>query len=151
MLSTGWATRDITPARPAMLQGQMHVRVARKARDPLTVTAMWTPAGDLALTVLADTGALRFLPDGDNLKAKLEVLIGDRTADGVTGANRSPLTPTVPAAQWEAARLRQTRYEGIWKPAADATGLRVIVLDVSSGQYGSLDVPLNKVPKNSPK
>jgi VWFA-related protein len=117
---------------------------------PLTAVCKWTPLGELAVTVLADTGVLHFLPDGENLKADLEILIGDRTADGLARANRSAATRTVPAAQWEAARQRQTRYDGIWKPAADATGLRVIVHDVNSMQYGSLDVPLSKVPRNNP-
>jgi hypothetical protein len=40
MLNLGSATVDITPDRPAMVQGQMHVRIATKARDPLTVTAL---------------------------------------------------------------------------------------------------------------
>ncbi|OGV70082.1 MAG: hypothetical protein A3K19_27635 [Lentisphaerae bacterium RIFOXYB12_FULL_65_16] len=33
MLKIGWSSRDITPQRPAMLQGQMHVRIAREERD----------------------------------------------------------------------------------------------------------------------
>lgn len=39
-LRIGWAARDITPVRPAMLQGQMHCRVGHSAMDPVTVTAM---------------------------------------------------------------------------------------------------------------
>jgi hypothetical protein len=44
MLHIGWATREFTPARPAMLQGQMHRRIARSALDPLTITA-WAIEG----------------------------------------------------------------------------------------------------------
>lgn len=40
MLNIGWATRSITPERPAMVQGQKHRRVAEEAMDPLTVTAL---------------------------------------------------------------------------------------------------------------
>lgn len=40
MLQIGWATRGIIPDRPAMIQGQMHVRIAKDIMDPLTVTAM---------------------------------------------------------------------------------------------------------------
>ena len=39
MLKIGWATRDLTPTRPAMLMGQMYPRVATSALDPITVTA----------------------------------------------------------------------------------------------------------------
>jgi hypothetical protein len=40
MIKIGWASQDFTPERPAMLHGQMHLRVARDAADPLMVTAM---------------------------------------------------------------------------------------------------------------
>ena len=40
MLQIGWATRDFTPERPAMIQGQMHRRIGREALDPLMVTAL---------------------------------------------------------------------------------------------------------------
>jgi VWFA-related protein len=113
---------------------------------PLTATCKRTAFGDVAVKVLAETDALQFLPDGENLKADLEILIGDRTAEGSTRTTRSAVTSTVPAAQWEAARQQPIGVDVIWKPAADATALRVIVHDVNSGRYGSLDVPLSKVP-----
>jgi VWFA-related protein len=113
---------------------------------PLTATCTRTASGDVAITVLADTGALQFLPDGESLTANLEVLLADRTADGPGRASRAAVTSTVPAAQWEVARQQPTRYDGTWAPAADAITLRVIVHDVNSGRYGSLDVPLSKVP-----
>ncbi len=40
MTRFGWATREITPDRPAMVQGQMYIRIAREAKDPLTATAL---------------------------------------------------------------------------------------------------------------
>jgi len=40
MNKIGWAQRDFTPDRPAMIQGQMHRRIGSSAIDPLTVTAM---------------------------------------------------------------------------------------------------------------
>ncbi len=39
-LNIGWASREFTPQRPALLHGQMYVRVAREAADPLTLTAL---------------------------------------------------------------------------------------------------------------
>jgi len=55
MLKIGWATRDFTPDRPALLQGQMHTRVAHKALDPLTLTCLAIEAdGDCALLISAD-------------------------------------------------------------------------------------------------
>ena len=40
MIEIGWASREITPSRPAMLQGQMHRRIGHAALDPLSVTAL---------------------------------------------------------------------------------------------------------------
>lgn len=45
MIKIGWATRDFTPVRAALLHGQMHRRIAVSALDPLTVTA-WALEGD---------------------------------------------------------------------------------------------------------
>jgi VWFA-related protein len=115
---------------------------------PLTAACKWSASGDLSVTVLAETGALQFVPEGEELKANLEVLVGDRTAEGLARAVRSVVTSTVPVAEWEARRQKPTRYDGTWQPTPDATVLRVIVHDVNSGRYGSLDVLLNKVPRD---
>jgi hypothetical protein len=40
MTRFGWASRELTPERPALVQGQMYVRIAREAKDPLTLTAL---------------------------------------------------------------------------------------------------------------
>lgn len=45
MLQIGWATRDFTPDRPAMLQGQRHRRITSEVMDPLTVTALALAGG----------------------------------------------------------------------------------------------------------
>jgi hypothetical protein len=36
----GWSASDITPARPALLQGQFYTRVSDSVNDPLTATAL---------------------------------------------------------------------------------------------------------------
>jgi len=46
MLEIGLASRDFTPDRPALLHGQMYRRIAREARDPLTVNALAVASGD---------------------------------------------------------------------------------------------------------
>lgn len=40
MTRIGWATLLYTPDRPALVQGQMYPRIARDAKDPLTMTAL---------------------------------------------------------------------------------------------------------------
>ena len=39
-LWVGWATADITPPRPVALIGQLHKRISRGVRDPLTATVL---------------------------------------------------------------------------------------------------------------
>lgn len=39
-LYAGWATIDITPDKPVALVGQLHKRVSKRVRDPLTATAL---------------------------------------------------------------------------------------------------------------
>ena len=48
MLHIGWATKEFSPERPVMLQGQMHRRIARAAMDPLLVTALAIEGGNLS-------------------------------------------------------------------------------------------------------
>ncbi len=57
MLKIGWSTRDFTPDRPAMIQGQTHRRVGREAMDPLTLTALAIEGGappDSAVIISCD-------------------------------------------------------------------------------------------------
>ncbi len=39
-LSIGWASTDITPPQPVLLQGQFHARLSEGVKDPLTATAL---------------------------------------------------------------------------------------------------------------
>jgi VWFA-related protein len=114
---------------------------------PLTVSVKRTPAGELVVTVLADTATLQYAPNGDTLDAILDVLIADRAVDGPGRIHRSRVSSSVPVALWEGVRTKPTRYERAWTPAANATSLRVIVHDPNTGKYGSVDVPLSKVPR----
>ncbi len=39
-LQIGWSTKDLTPSRAVLLDGQFHVRVSESVHDPITVTAL---------------------------------------------------------------------------------------------------------------
>jgi len=39
-LLIGWASKDITPEKPAVLAGQFYVRISKQALDPITATAL---------------------------------------------------------------------------------------------------------------
>ena len=78
MLRIGFATREFTPDQPAMLQGQMHVRVATEAMDPLTVTAMAFQGDGGAKAVLCSCD-LAGVPD--NLMAAVRQRVAKRLPD----------------------------------------------------------------------
>ncbi|MBM7568367.1 hypothetical protein [Paenibacillus sacheonensis] len=66
-LSIGWASGDITPARPVYLCGQMFERLSQYVRDPLTATALALEGadGDQAIIVSVDLVVVtRELQDG---------------------------------------------------------------------------------------
>ena len=77
----------------------------------------------------------------------MEIAIADLAADGSARTNRAVVTALVPAAKWQETRKQGVTYQRQWKPSADTSSLRVIVLDVRSGRFGSLDVPLNQLPR----
>lgn len=111
---------------------------------PFTVRRETTPAGELVLTILTDCNGLDFRADGDNLKAGLKIAIADRAADGSTSPHFSVLAVTVPAAKWETARAEGVSFRRQWTPVSGVSTIRVIVLDLHTGRYGSVDVPPGK-------
>jgi VWFA-related protein len=114
---------------------------------PLAAKCQRTASGELALTLVAEASAVQFRTEGENRIAELEVAIGDRTADGSSRTIRNTFSTIVPAAKWEEASKRGITYTRQWKPADDVTSLRVILHDVRGGQYGTLDIPLNRLPQ----
>jgi hypothetical protein len=76
MLQMGWAVRDMTPNRPAMIRGQMHRRIAKEAMDPLLVTALAIEAGDppdCAILVSCDLACI-----SDGLQRAVRERLGQR-------------------------------------------------------------------------
>ena len=113
---------------------------------PLTAKCERSQTGELTLILVTDANALQFRQDGPNLKADLEVGMADRASDGAVRTQRASFTATLPSAQWEEALKQGIGYRRQWKPAEGANMVRVIVHDVRSGQYGSIDLPLAKIP-----
>ena len=113
---------------------------------PLTARCERGSDGRLTLTLTTDTAALQFRPDGAFYKADLEVAIADRVPDGNAETRRSSFTAQVASADWEQAQKRGVSYHQSWTPAGGTAALRVIVHDLRSGRYGSLDVPLIRLP-----
>ena len=63
MLSIGWASQDMTPQRPAMIQGQKHRRIGYQAMDALTVTALAIENADLTDSAILISCDLAYVSD----------------------------------------------------------------------------------------
>jgi VWFA-related protein len=98
--------------------------------------------GTLAVNLQIEPDSLRFQTSGQALQARIEVLLAERASDGRTRLSSDAPTVTIPAQAWEKAQEDGVRYTRLWKPASDAISLRVIVRDMLTGRYGTVDVPL---------
>ena len=81
-LYAGWASADITPERPVNLVGQLHKRIARSARDPLTATALALETrgeagdGEQAILVSCDACMIR-----KPIQERLRAMVGPDLPD----------------------------------------------------------------------
>jgi hypothetical protein len=114
------------------------------------VTAGFGPAdggepGMLQVNLRIETGSVHFQTAGQVREAHLELLFGERAPDGTTRLTTATPAVRLGAQSWETAQQEGLRYTRRWKPAPDALSLRVVVRDMITGQYGTLDIPLNKI------
>jgi hypothetical protein len=114
------------------------------------MTAHCAPAADgepgtLQVNLRIEAASLRFQTVGQELQAQIQVIFAGRAADGSARLTTEGATVKIAADRLEAAQREGLRYTRRWKPAPDAVSLRVVVRDVVTGQYGTLDVPLNKL------
>lgn len=113
----------------------------------LTAYCGAAPGGDAGMLVAnlqIETGSLRFQSDGPNLQARIQVLFAERGPGGGTRLMSDAPTIKIPTQNWDAAQAEGLRYSRQWKPAPDAVSVRIIVRDMTTGKYGTLDVPLKK-------
>jgi hypothetical protein len=52
-IKIGWAGRDITPLRPVSLRGLFNLRISKRVRDPLTLTALALDSGDQQVVLVS--------------------------------------------------------------------------------------------------
>ena len=97
MLKIGWASRDFTPSQPALIQGQMHIRIGRDAADPLTLTALALDGGAPDGRVVLISTDLAMISDGllaavrDRLRARLPDLPADAVLMNATHTHDGPV------------------------------------------------------------
>jgi hypothetical protein len=103
-------------------------------------------AGTVVANLQIEPGALSFQTEGANLQARIQVLFAERGASGGTRLISDAPTITIPTDNWDSAQQEGLHYSRQWKPAPDAVSVRIIVRDMTTGRYGTLDVPLKKLP-----
>ncbi len=114
----------------------------------LTASCAFAPDGEpglLQMNLRIETASLQFHTDGQNRLARIQVMFAERVPDGTTRLATDTPTVTIGPQDWDTAQREGLLYTRRWKPAAEATSLRVVVRDMMTGQYGTVDVPLKKL------
>jgi len=95
------------------------------------------------LTLQIETEDLLLRETGDRRQAELEVIIGEKTADGKVRFQEETIRLNFTEQQAAVARERGIPYRKKWKPGVETKIVRVLVRDKATGRYGTLDVPYN--------
>lgn len=92
--SIGWAARDITPDRPTSLRGLFNLRIATRAQDPLTLTALAIESGgEQTIFVSMDACAVDQETIDDSRKLLAERLPEFDASKLVAGATHTHTAP----------------------------------------------------------
>ena len=111
------------------------------------LTAGFGPAaegepGTFLVNLRIETGSLQFRTTGDVRAADLEILFAERTPNGAARLKTVTTSVRIGAQNWDTAQAEGLRYTHQWKPAPGALSLRVVVHDMITNRYGTLDIPL---------
>jgi VWFA-related protein len=111
----------------------------------IALTAALAPAagGERRLNLTMGVDGIEFRSESGNALADLQIAVGELGADGLAGSpNAVKLSVNVPASKWDETAKTGISFERQWKPSPDATRVRVVVLDINTGRYGSVDLKL---------
>ena len=143
---------ETVSATPARWTTEMTMAVISNpiGSSAVTMTAFCGPvAGDepgtLQLNLRIEPASLRFQPAGEELQAHIQIIFGERASNGSTRLSTDTPVVKISPQRQESAQQEGLSYTRRLKPAADAISLRIIVRDMMTGQYGTLDVPLKKL------
>jgi hypothetical protein len=148
----GYLAEPITPT-PALWTNEMMMAAVSDpvGSSAVQLTAYCGPSpdgepGTLTANLRIEPGSLRFQADGASLHARIQVIFAERRPGSETPLTSDAPTITIPVQNWDAAQQEGVRYSRQWKPVPDAVSVRIIVRDMATGRYGTLDVPLEKRP-----
>jgi VWFA-related protein len=97
--------------------------------------------GVLTVEVLLEPRDLHFQRKEGLLIGQLEMGLGEKGAQGLLGYQRITGSLKLPGNTVNLPPPEENRLERQWKPRPGATSLRVIVRDVFTGRFGSIDIP----------
>jgi VWFA-related protein len=137
---TGWPN-DLTMAVASNPIGSSAVRLTASC----SLTSDPEP-GTLQVGLRIEPWSLRFTENGGYQQTQIQIIFAERAANGRTRLTTDTPTVKIPDQSWETAQREGLRYARRLKPARDAVSLRVIVRDMATGRYGTLDVPLRTLP-----
>jgi hypothetical protein len=144
---------DAAVARPTALANEVTMALVNNpigsSAVRLTASCVSTSdpePGTLEVGLRIEAWSLRFDANGSDRQTQIQIIFAERAANG--GTHLTTVTPPVkiPAQSWEMVQREGLRYGRRLKPARDTVSLRVIVRDMVTGRYGTLDVPLKGLP-----
>lgn len=140
-------------ATPALWTNEMAMALIR---DPIGSSAVQMTAGcafttdpapgTLQVNLRIERDSLRFQPGAESMHAQIQIIYAERAANGATHLTTDTPAVDVPAQGWASLAEEGVRTTRRLRPGPDTISLRIVVRDMLSGQYGSLDVPLHQLP-----
>jgi len=103
-------------------------------------------SGNVRIALRLEPSSLHFRKDGNFLQADIQITVADKPVGGAARRHTESASVRLEAAKWAAAARGGLAWGREWKPLEEAVMARVIVRDMTTGRYGTLDVPLKKIP-----
>ena len=101
--------------------------------------------GTVQVNLRIEAESLQFQAAGQQMRAQVQIIYAERAANGTTHLTTDTPAVNVPAERWAALQDEGLRTTRRFKPNPDVVSLRIVVRDMITGRYGTLDVPLKKV------
>ncbi len=111
---------------------------------PLEVTCKRTDGDEFLLGIRVDKAVFHSHEGTGPQRADLQLMIAGLARDELARTTLVDVSAELP----QNGAAKSVPIEQRWKPDPAATSIRVIVRDKVTGQYGTVDVPLSKVPQS---
>jgi hypothetical protein len=111
---------------------------------PLLVSCRPIQGGEWLVSIRVSAGALQFREEKGTMRADLQLLFAGRSPDQTVYPTYSEVGVVLPRERLAHLKDSNAPILRRWKPAPSVNHLRIVVRDKHSGQYGTVDVPLEK-------